>query len=267
MDGIGDGIGGKPEAGAAEGRARRFRLWHRDIAQAAHAIGKPEFPLCLETALRQLVSFQMMNGFAYSHDGVASDLCSERVVGTRAMIVDRYLAGSYVLDPFFDALHRFSADTLLVMRRIAPDRFAETEYFRQHYGATGIVDEIGFILKLRHVDAILSLSRMGAERPFSARDVRTLEDAAPLIRFLAERHWADHRKPGAARTVAAASLSNPALTRRENEIVSLILKGHSSLSIAAVLDLSPNTVKVHRRQIYAKLRISSQAELFHLFLG
>lgn len=260
-------IGGKPRAGGADGFARRFRLWHRDISQAAHAIGKPMFPLCLETALRQLVSFQMLNGFAYSREGVASDLYNERVVGSHAMIVDRYLAGPYILDPFFDALHHHPADTLLVMRRIAPDRFADTEYFRQHYAATGIVDEIGFILKLRHVDAILSLSRIGAERPFSTRDVRMLQDAAPLIRFLAEQHWGYHRTPGTVRAAAAASIGNPALTRRENEIVCLILKGHSTLSIAAVLNLSPNTVKVHRRQIYAKLRISSQVELFHLFLG
>ena len=59
----------------------------------------------------------------------------------------------------------------------------------------------------------------------------------------------------------------PLLTRRELEIVTLILKGHSNLSLAAVLELSMNTVKVHRRQIYSKLNISSQAELFRVFLA
>ncbi|WP_245511250.1 LuxR C-terminal-related transcriptional regulator [Rhizobium ruizarguesonis] len=34
-----------------------------------------------------------------------------------------------------------------------------------------------------------------------------------------------------------------------------------------MLSLSPNTVKVHRRQIYSKLTISSQAELFRLFMA
>ena len=64
-----------------------------------------------------------------------------------------------------------------------------------------------------------------------------------------------------------ARIEHPLLTRRELEIVTLILKGHSNLSLAAVLELSPNTVKVHRRQIYSKLNISSQAELFRLFLA
>jgi len=31
--------------------------------------------------------------------------------------------------------------------------------------------------------------------------------------------------------------------------------------------LSTNTIKVHRRQIYAKLNISSQAELFRVFMA
>lgn len=56
------------------------------------------------------------------------------------------------------------------------------------------------------------------------------------------------------------------LTAREREIVQLILIGHSSNSISLNLDISVPTVKTHRRNIYNKLQISSQAELFSLFL-
>lgn len=254
------------EAIPGKGATRRLQLWHRDIAKAAFVIGQADFPVRLETALRQLVSFEMLNGFAYPHAGAAFDLYNERVVGDREIIVDRYLAGPYVVDPFFDALRSQPTDGLLVMRRIAPDRFIETEYFRQHYAATGIVDEIGVILKLKHVDAILSLSRIGAVGAFSPRDVRAIEDASPLIRAFAERHWFDLPDPACIQSGPIHAFSHSGLSRRENEIVALILKGHSSLSIAATLDLSPNTVKVHRRQIYSKLQISSQVELFHLFL-
>ncbi|MBT6825500.1 MAG: helix-turn-helix transcriptional regulator, partial [Rhodospirillales bacterium] len=51
-----------------------------------------------------------------------------------------------------------------------------------------------------------------------------------------------------------------------SEVVSLILRGYSSISIGSMLDISVSTVKVHRKNIYAKLHISSQAELFSLFL-
>ncbi len=56
------------------------------------------------------------------------------------------------------------------------------------------------------------------------------------------------------------------LTEREREIVQLILIGHSSKSIALTLGISLPTVKSHRRNVYSKLDISSQAELFSLFL-
>ena len=56
------------------------------------------------------------------------------------------------------------------------------------------------------------------------------------------------------------------LTNREQDVVKLILIGHSSNSIAAKLCVSLSTIKTHRRNIYSKLKISSQAELFNLFL-
>ena len=54
---------------------------------------------------------------------------------------------------------------------------------------------------------------------------------------------------------------------REREIVSMILQGHSTESVALRLDISPGTVKVHRKNIYRKLKVSSQGELFAAFMG
>ncbi|MFT5006550.1 MAG: DNA-binding CsgD family transcriptional regulator [Paracoccaceae bacterium] len=56
------------------------------------------------------------------------------------------------------------------------------------------------------------------------------------------------------------------LTNREMQVVQLILVGHSSRSISLQLGVSISTIKSHRRNIYGKLQISSQAELFSLFL-
>jgi DNA-binding CsgD family transcriptional regulator len=48
--------------------------------------------------------------------------------------------------------------------------------------------------------------------------------------------------------------------------VSYVLQGHSTESIARHLDISPGTVKIHRKNIYRKLGISTQAQLFASFL-
>lgn len=54
------------------------------------------------------------------------------------------------------------------------------------------------------------------------------------------------------------------LSPREAEVVRLVLQGHSTPSAAAYLGISEGTVKVHRHHAYAKLGISSQAELFSM---
>lgn len=51
------------------------------------------------------------------------------------------------------------------------------------------------------------------------------------------------------------------LTPRENEILNLILEGHSSRTVGAKLDISPRTVDNHRVHIMTKLRAKSLGDL------
>ena len=56
-----------------------------------------------------------------------------------------------------------------------------------------------------------------------------------------------------------ATFGSDVLTAQEQRVVQLMLRGHSSKSCARELGISPTTERVHRRNIYAKLGISSQA--------
>jgi DNA-binding NarL/FixJ family response regulator len=51
------------------------------------------------------------------------------------------------------------------------------------------------------------------------------------------------------------------VVRRECEIVRLVAKGHCNKTIALVLDISAWTVATHLRRIFAKLEVSSRAEM------
>lgn len=56
-----------------------------------------------------------------------------------------------------------------------------------------------------------------------------------------------------------------ALTTREIEVAMLSLSGFSSRAIGEKLSISFETVRAHKKHIYAKLGISSQSELFAMF--
>jgi DNA-binding CsgD family transcriptional regulator len=56
------------------------------------------------------------------------------------------------------------------------------------------------------------------------------------------------------------------LTERERQITQLLLRGHSTKSVARELGIAPGTVMVHKRNLFAKLGITSQYELFSLFI-
>lgn len=56
------------------------------------------------------------------------------------------------------------------------------------------------------------------------------------------------------------------LTPRERDIVQLVLEGHPTAAIAAKLGIGRGTIKNHRKRIYDKLDITSERELFLLYL-
>jgi len=58
----------------------------------------------------------------------------------------------------------------------------------------------------------------------------------------------------------------PELTPREREIVQLVVEGHPSVTIAKRLGIGRGTVKNHRRRLYDKLDITTERELFLLYV-
>lgn len=66
-------------------------------------------------------------------------------------------------------------------------------------------------------------------------------------------------------TSPGASMRNS--NRRELKVGHLMLSGCSSKEIARKLQISAETVKAHKKQIYGKLGIKSRSELFSIFPG
>lgn len=187
-----------------------------------------------------------------------------------------YTDGAYRLDPFFQHRHRIGEGGLYRLSEIAPDRFFSGDYYLQYYRQTRIVDEIGLLVPLS-AGAIghLSFSRREDLGAFKRKEINCLRHHAPILLELLRQHCT-HRLLQPLSTAAEHSTGRlddlirthvekahgAHLTRREAQIAALIVQGHSNPSAALSLGISRETAKVHRRNIYRKLAISSQRELF-----
>lgn len=195
--------------------------------------------------------------------------------------VTLYQVGPYLLDPFYHAAIE-RVEGFRRMRELAPDRFYASEYYRSYYSQTVLAEEVGFFVPLANgASVVVSLMRKAASGAFGAAQVRALRELAPIVLALCRLRWGgevigeDTRgRPGregegrAGRGVDRGKIwRDLALTSREGEVVDLILQGHSADSIARLLSISAGTAKVHRRNIYRKLNINSQAGLFAHFVA
>ncbi|WP_234423607.1 helix-turn-helix transcriptional regulator [Tateyamaria sp. Alg231-49] len=187
-----------------------------------------------------------------------------------------YMAGAYLLDPFYD-LHISRAPAgVYRLNDIAPDQFHRNRYFRDYYSNTSLTDELAFVsypAKGTSVHVCLGRDASSNSR-FSARQIAATQRVAPVVLALIERHWSElDASDGSqeddieARLIRALGSEHDVwLSPRQAEVGLMILRGHSSMSIALKLAISPETVKVFRKQLYRKCGISSQAELFNMIL-
>ena len=89
------------------------------------------------------------------------------------------------------------------------------------------------------------------EKPFTTEALRTVLDKITTVDI-------DLGK------LVNRTLSRARLTRKEEEVARLVLKGLSSAEIGATMGNSEKTIKQHLTQVYSKLSVTGRAEFFHL---
>lgn len=256
--------------------------WSRGVSEILAVLDSPHFDRVVFQAISRLVQIDFTVAFAYR--GRVRPLilgCTVEELHRRRIMLDDYVSGPYLLDPFFHAALSGTNSGCHPLISFAPDHFRQSEYYQKHYDRTQIGEEIGFFFELPdHVTGVLSVLRWRQHSSISRPEFSILQAIEPSLRAILIKRWSDATKrmdkPRRTEDERGAlgneffndfkSFGGSQLSLREHQIVSLILQGHSTESIARQLDLSPGTVKVHRRNVYRKLGISSQAELFAAFL-
>ena len=181
----------------------------------------------------------------------------------------------FMLDPYMQLAFETKSWAVCPLRDIAPDRFETSDYFLNYFGATKMVDELGFVARVDPHNAVhFSIGRCVGQRRFRSTEIQNFKN---ISRILIPKLMSIVMKPEYVLrdgTVEAVPLERRfailskaignSISAREAEVAALIVKGHSSRAIGLKLDISVQTVKVHRRNLYAKLEISSQSELIKL---
>ena len=249
------------------------------LASCIDSLGNDRFPEKLIQAIKSVTSFDNSVVFAYYKKEKPLCLFHTFTPKQRIVYVDDYLKGPYLLDPFFKASSRNIENGLYRLKEVAPDRFYQSEYYRSYYVRTGLAEELCYILYLPSGVAIaISLMRLKINSGFSARQFRLLQSVSPIVISLAARHWqevsdrfhtkkddSDKQDDHSLIEKAVSGLFGHRITPRETQVVAQVLEGHSSESIAGNLGISVGTARIHRRNIYSKLQVSSQQELFSIF--
>ena len=193
----------------------------------------------------------------------------------RKHYLERYLTGPYLLDPLYQLALRCKKQGSCRFRDELPDRFRSSEYYRQYCERTHLLDEMDFLVPVsKETTIVLVIGRRS--RMFSKAELNRLGLIEPIVHASMQRIWrAWLAKTGDVRgkddvherlTECFENFGRALLTNRERQISQLLLRGHSSKSVARELKIAPGTVMVHKRNLFGKLGISSQYELFSLLI-
>ncbi|MDF3933147.1 LuxR C-terminal-related transcriptional regulator [Pseudomonas citronellolis] len=245
---------------------------HANLGRTIEQIGQPRFWKQLILLLHQWLPFDNALAACYPASGTPvalEEYDAAPQAGPAAMPL--YLSGLYQLDPFYQACREGLPSGLYRLEEIAPDQFRQSEYYLNYFHDNVLEDEVQFILQLPGQGAL----SLGMRKPFDAEQCGLLATLCPWVLALMQQHWERRSQrllPAAPEGVATqvrdalSQFGAGVLSERELEIARLILRGYSSKAMAERLAISPETIKVHRRHLYTKLDISSQPELFSLFL-
>ena len=253
------------------------RIQDKALSELIRSIGQVDFPEAFSHFMKKIVPFDNFIVFAYHKDHPPEVLYREfRNPEFFTAIDSHYIKGAYLLDPFYHAVSNGIQSNVHRLFDLAPDKFKQTSYFKEYYKDTTMVDEFAVFAHITNETTITA--NFGRDKTskmlFSKKELALVRTFKSVLTILCEAHW-QHYQPEEGRNVTLRPITdrlrselnkqlNITLTPRQSEVSMYILQGHSSLSIALNLNISKETVKVFRRQLYSKCGISSQAELFAL---
>jgi DNA-binding CsgD family transcriptional regulator len=255
----------------------RLSKWNREISQAIATLGTDGFFPALISAINGQVKVDYPQVWLYHRDLPPKVLYHQIPTAALPSQVDRYLEGPFREDPFFQTSMDNPRSRIYRLSRVTAGKLQMSDFYREYYADTGTVDEAIYLSKLRSGSVInISMMRLPKNGAFSEDEYERLyllaEPVAELLKSHSEHDdfavthliqpGIDHQIDLAFNTFGASMLSP-----REKDVLELMLRGYGTDVSAQRLEIALETVRRHRKSIYRKLDVSSQTDLFSLFIN
>lgn len=263
-------------------RSLRLLDWIEASAGVVDALGSPALTSEIDKSMSAFLSYENCKQYVYYKNAAPRLLYNSAPTVPGDPALANYLGRSYELNPLYRRFRRGRAAGVFRMRDIAERNLSRADVAKYPI-ALDVREEIGFLtegyppnteelcvgLELDSDRCIaICFSRERSASGYSDDELGHTQIVLPFLTSIFKQSFA--KGVGNVQTqepepLGPASLGKRALlTRREAQVVDLLIKGHSSISIGLHLGVSTTTVKSHRKNIYGKLNIATMAELFSL---
>lgn len=257
------------------------------VSDFIRTIGSSYFFHDFGEVVGSIVPYDGLLFFLYRPDAAPILLSNTRLDDKFQQGLDNYLDHTYLLNPVYQAFKSTIPSGVYLMSEILPDGYGDLISAVEFEIKIDAIETIGYLTPgwPKHMVELMPLINLPdgsmveitvlrkRKTGFSQREHNYMKQVFPVVSSVFHKHWELMNQDFSSHE-SRPSLDScfhefgaAILTDREKEVVKLVLTGHSSQSISLRLGISVPTIKSHRRNIYSKLEIGSQAELFSRFIG
>ncbi len=262
------------------------RIFTKHISNAIDAVGKDRLPTLLIKLIKFRIKIDAAILIIYRPESNPILLKSTFKEKRAKLGLNNYINDTYVLNPAYLSFKKGETRGITKITEISGKDSIKSVHYTNYKIKEARDEDLGFLTegwpeRLEEISILFDLpnKEMGELAIFKKKisgfnksDLNTLQVLEPLIYSIFKNHWSTARQ----NIICEKSLSNKnkrydsfgenTLSPREMEVAKLIFEGHSGNSIAANLDIAITTVKSHRKNMYKKLGIGSQQELFSRYI-
>lgn len=253
-----DSLATATQAQAALGKAL-------DLAACIEALGSERFYPRFFQWVGSLAAVGQYMVFVFSPDRQTAHCRLAHNVASPALgleLASQYIAGNYQQDAL---LAKLADDLLTHPQRPACELLLRGSlppvYRRRFFNRPELSGKFAIAARDENSQELfyINLYHAGKEPSFSTQELAQLEQNAGVISALLLRHFKlEAQVPNSMRLRAAA------LSEREARICELILAGHTTKTMARLLELAESSIVTYRKRAYQKLGIHRKSELLSL---